>query len=162
MQSNAPYATIILVIDLKFVAKAFDELTTRQLYEILKSRSQIFMLEQKIHCQDMDDLDYRSRHCFLEDGGRVVAYLRAFYKDDDHKTVKIGRVLTLEHKKGIGRALMEQSLDDIFVNLPCDHLYVEAQAYAAGFYEKFGFVITSEPFLEEGIPHVVMQRSCGK
>ena len=144
---------------MKFIAKEFNELSVSQLYEILKSRSQVFMLEQDIRCLDMDDMDYRSRHCFLEDGGRVVAYMRAFYKDDTCETVKIGRVLTLEYGKGIGRLLMEQSLADICINLPCKKFYIEAQIQASGFYEKFGFRITSEPFLEEGIPHIVMEKT---
>jgi len=146
------------VIILRFVAKEFNELTTSEIYEILKSRAQIFMLEQDIRCLDMDDMDYKSRHCFLVDKERVVAYLRAFYKDDSREVVKIGRVLTLEHGKGTGRLLMEMSLADICINLPCEQLYIEAQMHASGFYEKFGFQIISEPFLEEGIPHVAMEK----
>lgn len=143
---------------MKFVAKNFDELTTVQLYEILKSRVRIFTLGQKIDYLDMDDIDYRARHCFFEDNNRVVAYLRAFYKDDTKKTVKISRVLTLEHGRGVGRQLMDKSLDDVRNNLPCDKLYVEAQMQAAGFYEKLGFSAVSEPFLEVGIPHVIMEK----
>ena len=50
---------------MEFFAKTFDELTTKELYEILKSRSQIFTIEQNIHCQDMDDIDYNSLHCYI-------------------------------------------------------------------------------------------------
>ena len=75
---------------MEFQARYFEELSLSQLYEILKSRMEVFMLEQQIHCLDMDDVDYRSRHCFLEDGGRVVAYLRAFYQaDDPDSTVRL-------------------------------------------------------------------------
>ena len=63
---------------MEFFAKTFDELTTKELYEILKSRSQIFTIEQNIHCQDMDDIDYNSLHCYIMDDNKVVAYLRAF------------------------------------------------------------------------------------
>ena len=62
---------------MEFFAKTFDELTTKELYEILKSRSQIFTIEQNIHCQDMDDIDYNSLHCYIMDDNKVVAYLRA-------------------------------------------------------------------------------------
>lgn len=142
---------------MQFIAKKFDELTAAQIYEILKSRSEIFMLEQNIRCLDMDDVDYKSRHCFFVENGRVSAYLRAFYRDEDKKVVKIGRVLTLHHGQGCGKELMRRSLADIKENLPCKKLYVEAQVQAAGFYEKMGFVITAKPFLEEGIPHVAME-----
>lgn len=142
---------------MEFSAKYFEELSLSQLYEILKSRMEVFMLEQRIFCLDMDNVDYRSRHCFLEDGGRVVGYLRAFYREDDPSAVHIGRVLTLHHGKGLGRALMERSLADIRENLPCRTVRLDSQKHAVGFYEKFGFRVISGEFLEEGIPHVTME-----
>ena len=77
---------------MEFFAKTFDELTTKELYEILKSRSQIFTIEQNIHCQDMDDIDYNSLHCYIMDDNKVVAYLRAFSQDDNKYIVRVGRV----------------------------------------------------------------------
>ena len=52
-----------------FIAKKFDELTTKELYEILKSRIEIFAMEQNIHYQDMDNIDYDSLHCFFMENG---------------------------------------------------------------------------------------------
>ena len=143
---------------MEFVAKFFGDLTATEVYEILKSRSEIFMLEQNIRCLDMDDMDYRSRHCFLEDNGRVVAYLRAFYTDDSKCSVKIGRVLTLQHGKGIGRLLMEKAIIDLQNTLHCKKLCVDSQKHAVGYYEKFGFNPISGEFLEEGIPHIAMEK----
>jgi len=142
---------------MNFKAKKFNELTTTELYEFLKSRAEIFLLEQKIICQDLDDIDYKSMHCFLENDNRVVAYLRAFYINDDKKSVKIGRVLTLEHGNGIGRMLMEKSISEIKKNFNCEKICINAQKHAVGFYEKFGFKITSGEFLEEGVVHVSME-----
>ncbi len=139
------------------VAKKFDELTTTELYEILKARAEIFIMEQNINYQDMDDIDYRSLHCFIKDGDKVIAYLRAFYKSEDKSIVKIGRVLTIEHGKGVGRVLLEESLKTIQDKMQCSKIYIEAQKHAVGFYEKFGFVTTSGEFLEEGIVHVAME-----
>lgn len=140
----------------KFCAKPFEELSAAQVYEILKSRAEIFMLEQNIRCLDMDDVDYRSVHCFLEENSRVVAYLRAFYSDEDRNTVQLGRVLSLNHGAGLGTELMEKSLEYIKCHMPCRELTLHSQAYVSGFYEKFGFNAVSEPFLEEGIWHVSM------
>jgi ElaA protein len=138
-----------------FYAKKFDELTTRELYEILRSRAEIFVVEQKISYVDMDGIDYNCLHCFIEDRGRVTACLRAFYDEDG--SVKIGRVLTLAHGGGLGRRLMERSLEAIREKLPANLIYVNAQEHAVGFYEKLGFVGVSEVFYEENIPHIRME-----
>ncbi len=80
---------------MKLVVKYFDDLTTKELYELLKARISIFVLEQNRVYQDLDDKDYHSLHVFFEDNGEVVACLRAFLKEDN--VVQIGRVLTLYH-----------------------------------------------------------------
>lgn len=140
-----------------FKSKKFDELTTTELYEILKARAKIFIMEQHINYLDMDDVDYKSLHCFFEDNGKVVAYLRAFYEDNSRKSVKIGRVLTMKHGCGTGKALMEQSVIAISSKMNCSKICMDAQKYAAGFYERFGFKVASGDFLEEGIVHIVME-----
>lgn len=140
-----------------FTAKRFEELTTKELYEILKSRAEIFIMEQRIRYQDMDNLDYESLHCFFVEDHRVTAYLRAFYADSDITTVKIGRVLTLKHAKGIGRDLMQQSIKAVKENMNCTKIRMDAQKHAVGFYEKFGFQTVSDEFLEAGIVHVIME-----
>ena len=135
-------------------AKFFDELTTRQLYEIVRSRTEIFLLEQKIICQDFDGVDYEALHCFLEEEGRVVAYLRAYKTEEG---VKIGRVLSLTHGKGLGSRLMAEALPLIREKFACEKIIVHAQKQAQGFYEKLGFLTVSPDYLEEGIPHVTME-----
>ena len=62
---------------MEFFAKTFDELTTKELYEILKSRSQIFTIEQNIHCQDMDDIDYNSLHCAMVYFASLASYVKS-------------------------------------------------------------------------------------
>ena len=140
---------------MNLIAKQFHELTTTELYEILKARSEIFIMEQHIHYQDMDDVDYDSLHCFFLEDNKVIAYLRAFYEQDG--IVKLGRVLTLKHGNGVGRDLLEQSLMAIKEKMKCRKICMDAQKYAVGFYEKFGFKVTSEDFLEEGIVHSAME-----
>ncbi len=142
---------------MKFIAKKFDALTTTELYEILKSRMEIFMLEQEIHCLDMDNVDYKSLHCFLWDGERVCAYLRAY--EIGEGIVKMGRVLSLRHGEGLGRELMEKAIPAVKETFSCHKFWVDSQSHAAGFYEKLGFSMVTEQFLEEGIPHVGMERT---
>lgn len=142
---------------MKYVAKNFDALTTTELYEILKARTQVFLLEQNICCMDMDDVDYYSRHYFLEENGKIMAYLRAFYTDDSKNTVRIGRVLSIDHGKGLGADIMQRAILDIRDHMPCRCICLNSQKYAIGFYEKFDFKMVSGEFLEEGILHVAMQ-----
>lgn len=73
---------------MQLVTKTFKELTTTELYEILKSRAEIFIMEQNINYQDMDDIDYESLHCFYTENNKVIAYLRAFYKDNQKMLLK--------------------------------------------------------------------------
>lgn len=142
---------------MNFYAKEFKELTTLELYEIIKSRAEIFLLEQGIVCQDLDDVDYESMHYFFTDGKRVIAYLRAFVSDKETNTVTIGRVITLEHKKGLGSELMKKSISDINERMNPSKIAVHAQKQAAGFYEKMGFIAVSGEYLEEGVIHITME-----
>jgi ElaA protein len=139
---------------LNFKSKIFSELTTRELYEIVRSRTQIFLMEQKIICQDFDGVDYDALHCFLEQDGRVVAYLRAYRADGE---VKIGRVLSLTHGIGLGSRLLRESIPVIVRHFECDKISLHSQKHAQAFYEKAGFCACSDDFLEEGIPHVSME-----
>ena len=106
---------------MQFIAKDFNELTTRELYEILKSRAEVFMLGQGIICQDMDDVDYKSHHIFLWENGRAAAYMRAFYKSEDD--VRIGRVLALNKRQGVGSQLMKNALEHNFLKEASFNLY---------------------------------------
>jgi ElaA protein len=136
--------------------KPFSELTTQELYEILKSRAEVFVKEQGIVYVDEDDVDYTSLHVFCMRNNRVCAYLRA-YKEDE-SSVKIGRVLTLEHGKGIGTDLMKYAIKELPKITGCKKIVMDAQKHAVPFYKRLGFTITSEEYLEEGIVHVDMCR----
>ncbi len=141
---------------MKLITKYFNELTTIELYEILKARAEIFVVEQNCIYQDLDDIDYRSLHIFYESDGKVIAYLRAFEKDSASNTVQMGRVLTLTHGTGLGGKLLKEGISQIQEKMNPSSIYIEAQCYAIGFYEREGFVISSDEFLEDGIPHVEM------
>lgn len=143
---------------MNFVCKTFDELTTKELYELLKARAQIFAVEQNCAYQDMDDIDYISTHVFYQnDDGIVIAYLRLFRRQKDTDTIHMGRVLTLEHGIGLGGKILHAGIDVAKRELNAKKIYIEAQTYATGFYEREGFKICSEEFLIDGIPHVQME-----
>ncbi len=144
---------------MKLVAKYFHELTTKELYELLKARAEIFVVEQNCVYQDLDDIDYRSLHVFYEEDEKIVAYLRAFAKQDEANVVQMGRVLSIEHGKGLGGQILKEGIQLVKEKMNPDSIYIEAQCYATGFYEREGFVTCSEEFLEDGIPHVQMRVS---
>ena len=141
---------------MELIVKKFSELTTGELYEILKSRLEIFMLEQNIICQDLDDVDYVGSHYFFMENNRVIAYLRAF-EGESKDVLMMGRVLTIEHKKGVGRELMTKAIEHIKATTSYKKISLHAQKTAIGFYEKLGFVTVSPEFLEEGVVHVTME-----
>ena len=136
--------------------KTFENLTAAELYEILRVRSAVFVVEQNCVYQDPDGIDQNSVHVFLESAGRILAYLRIFMKDMETATVQIGRVLTAERGKGLGKQILEAGIRTAGEHFQAERIYLEAQSYAIGFYEKAGFRVISEEFLEDGIPHVQM------
>ncbi len=134
--------------------KTFEQLTSTELYEILKVRSAVFVVEQTCPYQDIDGGDYESLHVYLEEDGKILAYLRCYKQNET--IARIGRVLTMERGKGYGRPLMEAGIKAVREHYTADSIYIEAQCYAIGFYNKFGFTVCGEEFLEDGIPHVPM------
>ncbi len=135
-------------------SKFFHELTTQELYEILRIREEIFIIEQNCIYRDIDGHDYESLHVFYQEEGKVTAYLRAFRKDAD--TVQMGRVLTARHGTGLGGRLLRDGIEQIVRKQDPKRIYIEAQCYAAGFYAREGFRCCSDEFMEDGIPHVQM------
>lgn len=142
---------------MELIVKNFQDLTVTELYEILSARADIFVTEQDIHYNDLDRIDYDSYHFFFTENKKVVAYLRTFYEDNNKERLRIGRVLTRTHGNGLGKELLSKSLKYIKENIPYHTICMDAQHHAIGFYEKFGFKVTSDEFLEEGIVHVKME-----
>lgn len=138
-----------------FSAKHFDELSSRELYEILKARVNIFVVEQRCAYPDLDDIDYRSLHLYSQENGRIKAYLRAYEMEPG--VVRMGRVLTIERGKGHGAELLKKGIEEIKRHFDPKYIYIEAQSYAVGFYRREGFEICSDEFFEDGIAHVAMK-----
>ena len=139
---------------MEFRAKFFDELSACEIYEIVRARQEIFLMEQNIICRDFDGIDYDALHCFIWENDRVVAYMRAYVRDGE---ISLGRFLTVRHGEGMGRRLMELSLPVIKECFGDKSILIHSQKHAEGFYLKFGFKTTSDVFLEEGVEHVEMR-----
>lgn len=142
-----------------FCYKRFDELTTVELYEILRARADVFTAEEEILYPDADGLDYDAVHVFsVGENNIVTSYLRMFPKSSEPGTMQMGRILTREHGKGLGKELMRAAMDYACSELGVKSFYMASQDHAVGFYEMLGFHVTSEPFIEAGVPHVEMRR----
>lgn len=138
--------------------KEFNQLTTKELYEILKVRAEVFVVEQQCIFQDLDSKDEVSFHLFIEDNSEIVAYLRILPPNISYSEAAIGRVLTkAEHrKKGISRKLVQNAINFVTDSLGEQTIRISAQAYLLKFYNDLGFESVSEVYLEDGIEHIEM------
>ena len=136
--------------------KLFSELTTEELYELLRIRSEVFVVEQNCVYQDMDGDDQASVHLWLTDQDRVVALCRVCPAGTHMTEVSIGRVITTERGKGYGKRIMLAGIEAAREHFDATTIEIEAQEYAKGFYEQVGFRQSSDPFILDGIPHIKM------
>ena len=143
-----------------FEIKMFNELTIDEMYEIAKSRFEVFVCEQEITDeQDFDDKDKVSYHMMLKDEGRIIAYSRIVPKKVAYENISIGRVLVLKgyRRKGIAQKMMKSALEFIKNNLNENVVVLSAQEYAKEMYLSVGFKVVSDIYDEVNIPHVKMK-----
>lgn len=144
------------------VVKSWDELTLAELYDFLKLRTDVFMLEQKADDEEMDgrDAEPTTRHLWISDDRGCAAYLRVLWNEQpEHRDAHlvIGRVATRADRRGEGltRALMERAIEDAAGAA----IMLHAQDYVVGLYARFGFEPFGELYDEAGIPHRSMYRA---
>lgn len=137
------------------IIKPFDKLKTEELFHIYKLRVEVFVVEQQCPYHEIDDIDLISHHIYLQNENSIILAYCRLYKQND--TFHIGRVIATERRKGNGTQIMKAAIKFATEKLHADSIIIEAQTYAQKFYEKLGFVQTSEPFEEDGIPHIQMK-----
>lgn len=142
---------------MKFEIKRFDELTAEELYEILRCRAEVFIVEQNIPYQDIDNIDEFSTHVFAMKDGKLVTYLRVIDPGIKCSSVIIGRVLVMKpyRGKGIGRDIMLKGMEIALGMYP--QIEIAAQPYLLDFYKSLGFKQTSDIFIYGERPHIQMQ-----
>lgn len=145
---------------MKFIVKIFNELTIHELYGILQLRSEVFVVEQDCVYQDLDFKDQKSLHVFGYKNDKIIAYTRIFKPGDYFDNASIGRVIIAksERKFGFGHELIRASIDVIKAELKVDKITISAQLYLKKFYETHHFFQVGEGYLEDGIPHIRMDR----
>ena len=136
--------------------KRFQELTTEELYGILKLRVDVFVVEQNCPYRELDDRDQNAVHVWLQDEDGILAYLRVMDRGIENESVSIGRVVAAKRRCGLGSRVLAEGIRAAKEVFLADSIYLEAQVYAKDLYEKQGFRQISEEFLLDGIPHVRM------
>jgi ElaA protein len=138
----------------------FGELAPRELHDILRARAEVFVVEQACAFQDVDGLDPECWHLMGHASDALVAYCRLVPPGARYTEPSIGRVVTAAaaRGRGHGKALMREAIAQAERLWPGRAVRIGAQRYLERFYGDFGFVTASEPYDEDGIPHVEMLR----
>jgi ElaA protein len=169
MPSQAKVSTMSLSSSTEdqVVFKSFkwEDLTVDSLYEMLRLRSDVFVVEQDCVFLDLDNEDQAAVHIIGTHRNRIVCCARIFGPDGSSDMTRIGRVVTVSdmRSKGVGRSLMLHAIEECITKWPSAKIKIGAQAHLDSFYGQgtatkpgLGFVRVSEEYLEDGIPHVDM------
>lgn len=137
------------------ISKTFSELYTEDLYQILRLRSEVFVVEQDCVYQDIDNKDQNAIHLYCKENDKIVAYTRIFKAGYYYENPSIGRVVVSKKNRGkdIGKKIMIDSIEYIKQNIKGEKIELSAQKYLDKFYTDLGFYKIGEDYLEDGIPH---------
>ena len=147
-------------MEIQWKIKPFETLSTNELYDILRLRSEIFVVEQNCVYLDLDGKDKLALHLFGEFEGKIVAYSRLFKAGITFDNASIGRVVVDANYRDRkwGHDLMREAIAGIQSHFGESKITIGAQLYLKKFYESHGFVQTSDMYLEDDIPHIEMKR----
>jgi ElaA protein len=145
---------------LEWKIKPFEALTVYELYDLLKLRSEIFVMEQNCVYLDLDGKDKVALHLMGEYEGKIVAHARLFEPGISFDNASIGRVVVDANyrDKKWGHDLMREAIAGVLLHFGESQITIGAQLYLKKFYESHGFVQTSEMYLEDDIEHIEMRR----
>ena len=142
-----------MTIEFRFIS-ATDPLIA-QAYAV---RLAVFVLEQAVPLDmEIDEHEPAADHLVALNDGKGIGTLRLLYHDGG-TVAKIGRVAVVVPYRGqhLGQELMLRAIDHIHEHGGCTAITLDAQTHAVSFYERLGFSVHGEPFLDAGIPHITM------
>lgn len=138
---------------MEIFVKSFEELNIDELYEILRLRVDVFVVEQNCPYPEIDGIDKDAFHIFGIKDREIAAYAR-IYKENEE--IHLGRVIAKERRKGYGTRVLKAAIKAAKENYDAEKIHIEAQTYAKNLYKKVGFVEDSDVFLLDGIRHIKM------
>jgi ElaA protein len=138
--------------------KKFTDLSSEELYDILRLRTEIFVVEQNCVYNDLDGFDKLAMHQFIKKDGIVIAYARLLQPGTRFPDFSIGRLAVKQSERGTGLGIetMEAAINYIVNKWGATKIKISAQQYLQRFYKNLGFEIVTEMYLEDGIPHFGM------
>ncbi|MGL4340174.1 MAG: GNAT family N-acetyltransferase [Rhodoglobus sp.] len=148
--------------ELRVVSRSWSELSIDDVYSILKLRTDVFFIEQKVDEEELDNRDQEpaTRHYWIADADGTAAYLRLLVNDEpEHLDARhiIGRVVVRADRRGEG--LAQLLLARVLKDFESEALLLHAQEYVASLYAKFGFHAVGEPYEEATITHISMYKA---
>lgn len=146
---------------IQWQVKTFSELSPEELYQLLRLRSEVFVVEQNCPYLDMDNADQQALHLLGYTTEGLAAYTRLFAPGIKSGMASIGRVVTAPFARGcgLGRQLMERSIAEVEAQWGEGPIWIGAQLYLQKFYESLGFIKKSDIYLEDNIPHIEMVKT---
>ena len=145
---------------MRWLCLSFSELSTTQLYQLLKLRVDVFVVEQNCPYPDLDDKDHHADvyHLLGYQEEQLIACARLLAPKISYPQVSMGRVVIAEshRQQGLGTQLLKTALLQCEQHWPQQNIQIGAQSHLLKFYESMGFKRTSQDYLEDGIPHVDM------
>jgi ElaA protein len=143
---------------LEITIKTFQELTTKELYDLIQLRVDVFCVEQNCVYQDLDGKDEKAIHIIGKKNNKIIAYTRVFKAGDYFKESSIGRVVVRkdERQHKYGYDIMKASIQAVKEYFNETTIKLSAQTYLRKFYNNLGFKEIGQEYLEDGIPHIVM------
>jgi len=144
---------------INITTKTFNELSSKEIYEIIVLRQAVFIVEQNCPYPDADGLDFDSIHICLYENNKLAAYARVIPKGLSYPNyTAIGRVVSSDQfrGKGYGKIVFQKALQTCLKTFPDDNIKLSSQTYIQKFYADFGFKATGNEYLEDDIPHIAM------
>ncbi|MBU0757548.1 MAG: GNAT family N-acetyltransferase [Nanoarchaeota archaeon] len=141
---------------MNFTIKSFNELTLTELYQILKLRFDVFVIEQNSIYNEFDDIDYKAVHMFAQNKGKVIAYIRIYEKSKN--TAVLGRIVIDEKHRGtgLGKIMIQKGIAFVKNEMKLKKINICAQEHLKGFYSDYGFRQVSDAYDDGGIQHIDM------
>jgi ElaA protein len=147
-------------MNLSHTLKSFQDLNVNELYELLRLRSEVFVVEQNCVFLDQDNKDQQCYHLLLYADGQLAAYSRLVPAGLSYPEVSVGRVITSPafRGSGLGREVMQLAIKGCEELFDTNTIRIGAQTYALKFYASLGFIADGEVYDEDGIQHIEMVR----